>query len=166
MRIIVAASNNNVIGKDNGLPWNVPEDLRHFAKTTKSGSLIMGYNTYKSLPGPLKGRSNYVIDNNLHLDYYFSHQYDNLMYVQSLSYLVYNRRGLLLNPNTYLIGGAKTFEEALNSQAEQYITEIILTRINLTVEGDRHFAIPPGWVCLVRQKLSDMATVEYYRRGN
>ena len=62
--IIAAISSNNVIGKDNGLPWHIPEDLKHFKKITGNNPCIMGYNTYMSLPlkfRPLPNRENIVI---------------------------------------------------------------------------------------------------------
>lgn len=67
MEIIVAVSQNGVIGDtdSNQLLWNIPEDLSTFYKLTKNNVVVMGHNTYKSLPnGKLKNRINIVLSRN------------------------------------------------------------------------------------------------------
>jgi len=59
--IIVAMSQNSVIGLKNGLPWHIPEDLKNFRKITINHSVIMGRKTYDSIGKPLKDRDNIVI---------------------------------------------------------------------------------------------------------
>jgi dihydrofolate reductase len=59
--IIVAASDNNVIGKNNQLLWNLPTDMRYFKSVTWGMPVIMGRKTFESLGQPLKGRLNVVI---------------------------------------------------------------------------------------------------------
>ena len=59
--LIVAASTNNAIGKDNQLLWHLPNDLRFFKNTTWGMPVIMGRKTYESVNKPLPGRFNYVI---------------------------------------------------------------------------------------------------------
>lgn len=63
MRIsaIAAMSKNRVIGRDNALPWHLPEDFKHFKRTTMGKPVIMGRKTYESLGKPLPGRANIVI---------------------------------------------------------------------------------------------------------
>ncbi len=62
--LIVAFNKKGVIGKDNTIPWNVPEDLKYFQKTTRGHIIVMGRKTYESLTnGPLKNRINVVITN-------------------------------------------------------------------------------------------------------
>jgi len=58
---IVAAAENDVIGKDNDLPWSIPEDLKWFRDRTKGRALIMGRKTFESLGKPLPHRLNVVI---------------------------------------------------------------------------------------------------------
>ncbi len=58
---IVAAARNNVIGKGNALLWHVPDDLRHFKKTTLGKPMIMGRKTYESFGKPLPGRPHLVV---------------------------------------------------------------------------------------------------------
>ena len=58
---IVAIARNNVIGKDNTLIWHLPEDLKHFKRTTLGKPIVMGRKSYDSLGKPLPGRPNIVI---------------------------------------------------------------------------------------------------------
>ncbi|MGX9461753.1 type 3 dihydrofolate reductase [Shewanella sp. A14] len=66
MRIamIAAMANNRVIGKDNKMPWHLPEDLRHFKAITLSKPIVMGRKTFESIGRPLPGRLNIVISRN------------------------------------------------------------------------------------------------------
>lgn len=59
--LIVAVSQNNVIGKDNKLPWYLPEDWKYFKRVTSGHHIIMGRATYESLGKPLPGRTNIVV---------------------------------------------------------------------------------------------------------
>ena len=58
---VVALSNNNVIGVDNDLPWNLKTDLLHFKEYTTNKIIIMGRKTYESIGRPLPNRINYVV---------------------------------------------------------------------------------------------------------
>lgn len=66
VRIVVAASENNVIGLDNDLPWRLPEDLKFFKKMTLGLPVVMGRNTWVSLGKALPGRLNVVVSSQLH----------------------------------------------------------------------------------------------------
>lgn len=59
--IVVAMSLNRVIGNNNSLPWNVPEDLKNFKKITSGKTVIMWYKTYQSIWFPLKNRKNIIL---------------------------------------------------------------------------------------------------------
>ncbi len=61
LALIVAMAENRVIGRDNGLPWRIPADLRHFKATTMGKPVIMGRKTFQSIGRPLSGRTNIVI---------------------------------------------------------------------------------------------------------
>lgn len=63
--LIVARARNGAIGKDNDIPWHAPEDLKAFQRETSGGAIIMGRNTWDSLPfKPLKNRLNIVVSSN------------------------------------------------------------------------------------------------------
>src|SRR5579859_3552843 len=61
LSVIVAVAENGVIGKDNRLPWHIPEDLRFFKRTTMGRPVIMGRKTHLSIGKPLPGRRNIVL---------------------------------------------------------------------------------------------------------
>ena len=59
--LVVAASINNVIGSDGGLPWHLPDDLRHFKRLTTGKPVVMGRKTFESIGRPLPDRRNIVM---------------------------------------------------------------------------------------------------------
>ena len=59
--LIVARADNGVIGRDGGLPWRLPADLKRFKALTMGGAMIMGRKTFDSLPGLLPGRRHIVV---------------------------------------------------------------------------------------------------------
>lgn len=62
--LIAAIAENNIIGRGNSLPWNLPSDLRHFRSITIGRPIIMGRKTFESIGRPLPGRTNIVITRN------------------------------------------------------------------------------------------------------
>ncbi|KAG1318308.1 hypothetical protein G6F63_015277 [Rhizopus arrhizus] len=68
LTLIVAYSENRVIGRDNTLPWKLPGDLAHFKRSTLGHPIIMGRKTWDSLGRPLPGRAHSVISRNPDLE--------------------------------------------------------------------------------------------------
>ena len=64
LTLIWAMAKNRVIGKDGGLPWHLPDDLRHFKETTRGHAVIIGRKTFESVGKPLPGRTNIVVTRN------------------------------------------------------------------------------------------------------
>ena len=64
LSLLVAASENNVIGKDNQLPWHLPSDLKYFKNQTWGMPILMGRKTFESIGKPLQGRRSIVITRN------------------------------------------------------------------------------------------------------
>ena len=62
---VVALSNNNVIGVDNNLPWNLKTDLAHFKDYTTNKIIVMGRKTFESIGRPLPNRKNLIVSNTL-----------------------------------------------------------------------------------------------------
>jgi dihydrofolate reductase len=115
---IVAVSENNAIGKDNQLPWHLPDDLKFFKKTTIGKPVLMGRKTFESLGKPLPGRLNIVV----------SHQRD-LHLPEGV--LLYNNLGEALKrlegepvDEAFVIGGGKIFEETMNDLDRLYVTRV------------------------------------------
>lgn len=61
LSLIVAAARNGVIGRDNQMPWHLPEDLKYFKRVTMGKPVVMGRKTYESIGRPLPGRLNIVV---------------------------------------------------------------------------------------------------------
>src|SRR6187401_708000 len=59
--LIVAAADNGVIGRDNALPWHLPDDLKRFKRLTMGKPIVMGRKTFDSIGKPLPGRQNIVV---------------------------------------------------------------------------------------------------------
>jgi len=61
VEFVVAVAENDVIGRDNGLPWRLPADLRHFKALTLGHAVLMGRRTFESIGRPLPGRRNLIL---------------------------------------------------------------------------------------------------------
>jgi dihydrofolate reductase len=126
--LIVAMAHNRVIGKDNGMPWHLPADLKHFKAVTLGKPVIMGRKTFESIGKALPKRRNLVVSRNP--DY----QAPGCEVIHSLEAALALVKDV---PEVCIIGGAQLFEEAL-PQADR----LYLTFIDLHVEGDTFF---PDW---------------------
>lgn len=128
--LIAALSENRVIGKNNDLPWHLPDDMKYFMETTKGHHTIMGRKNYDSIPEkfkPLPNRTNIVV----------THQKD----FKAPGCLVVNslERGLeIANQNgeteTFVIGGSEIYKLAI-----PYANRLYLTEIHAVIEGDTFF---------------------------
>ncbi len=128
--LIVAAAANNVIGRDNQLPWHLPQDLKYFKAITLGKPIIMGRKTYESIGRPLPGRTNIVITRNPQW-----RAADGVLVVSSLEQALTQAELLVAaDDEVMIIGGAALYRAAL-SQVER----IYLTRIGVEVEGDAWF---------------------------
>jgi dihydrofolate reductase len=120
--LIVAMARNRVIGKDNTMPWHLPEDLRYFKRVTLGKPVIMGRNTYESIGKPLVQRPNIIVSRNP--DY----RVDGATVVQSLDAALALGAALLRDagPDSELmiIGGAQIYAQALPLAQRLYLTEV------------------------------------------
>lgn len=125
--IIVATSENNVIGKDNRLPWHLPADLKYFKNTTWAMPIIMGRKTFESIGKPLPGRHNIVVTRSK--DY----KAVGATVVSNLDDAVKAAESNDVK-ELFIIGGAELFNTTMN-QAQR----IYLTRVHANIEGDVFF---------------------------
>ena len=105
--IIVAMTKNRIIGKDNSLPWHLPEDLKNFRKLTKNNVVIMGRKTWDSIPEkyrPLPNRTNIIISRTIK-------QLDNAIVKNSIEDAI--QEGKKHSQNIFIIGGASIYQQAL-----------------------------------------------------
>ena len=125
VKLIIAIDNNGVMGIDNKLPWRLKDDLKHFKKITNNFPLIMGSNTFNSLPGILPNREHLVLSNTLFGDEnksVFTSIQEVLDYVNESEY-----------NETYVIGGANIIKQFNDLSL---FDELIITHVNCSVEGD------------------------------
>ncbi len=125
LSLVVAASSNNVIGRDGGLPWHLPDDLRQFKRLTTGKAVIMGRSTYESIGRPLPDRRNIVMTRNA--DYVA----DGCDVVSSVSEAIDALEGA---EEAMIIGGGQVYRDFL-----PLADRIYLTRVQAEVEGDTYF---------------------------
>jgi dihydrofolate reductase len=134
--IVVAASTNNVIGKNNHLPWHLPNDMKFFKNTTWSMPVIMGRKTYESLKGgALPGRFNIVVSRQPGLH----PEETSVMVASSLPEAFQMAEGTDCR-EAFIIGGAHIYATSI-----QMADKILLTRVHAILDGDAFFpAIDPA----------------------
>jgi dihydrofolate reductase len=134
--LVVAASDNHAIGKDNQLLWHLPKDMRFFKNTTWALPILMGRKTFESLGNKvLPGRMNIIITRQA------NKQYEGAKVVASLEEAIE-----LAKQNDYkelmVIGGGEIY-----SMAIPLAQTIYLTRVHTTIEGDAYFPeLSKEWV--------------------
>ena len=125
LSIIAALSSNNVIGRNNELPWHLSTDLKRLKALTMGHHMIMGRKTYDSIGRPLPGRRFVVITR----DPNFS--VEGVQVAHSLEEAIQLAAG---DEEPFIAGGAQIFELALHRADRMY-----LTRVHAEVEGDTFF---------------------------
>ena len=124
--IIVAAAENNAIGKDNDLIWSLPNDLKRFKKLTSGHSIIMGRKTFDSFPGLLPNRKHIVISRNKNIS--FS---DEVTVVSNFEDAI---RETGDDENPFIIGGGQIYKLAMDLG-----DKIELTRVHEEFKADTFF---------------------------
>jgi dihydrofolate reductase len=134
--LVVAASSNDVIGKDNRLLWHLPNDMKFFKNTTWAMPVLMGRKTFASLNNrPLNGRLNIVITRGGNI------QVDGVVTAHSLEEAV-NTAEEKNYKECFVIGGGEIYRQALPVADKVY-----LTRVDAVIEGDTFFPVldPAEW---------------------
>lgn len=116
--LIVATAENNAIGRNNSLPWNLPEDLKFFKRTTIGKPVIMGRKTFESLGQALPGRLNIVLSNNSRL------QVPDGVLVYNDVQAALDHLQTLDTEECFIIGGGKVFENTMSLIERMYITRV------------------------------------------
>ena len=122
---VVAMSENRVIGRDNGLPWNLPADLRHFKRTTMGKPVLMGRKTFEAIGRALPGRRNIVVSTAPGFE---APGCETATSIDEALALVAGDAEIMV------IGGASFYEQLL-PKADR----IHLTLVHATLEGDAWF---------------------------
>lgn len=138
LRLVVAYSTNRCIGKDNDLPWRLPNDLAHFKAATMGLPIIMGRKTWESLGRALPGRPNLVISRNPN---YVAH---GATVYPDLDSAIAACHGY---DTACIIGGEQIFQLGL-----AIADELIATEVHAHVDGDTFFPpLPAGWTEVQRE---------------
>lgn len=140
LSVIAAIARNGTIGRDNTLPWHLPEDLKHFKALTMGHHIIMGRKTYVSLGRLLPGRTTVIVSRNQ--DYAVS----GAKVVSSLRQAIQACAG---DEEIFVIGGAELYREALPMAGRLYLTEI-----DEDFDGDAFFPEYPqsAWREVARER--------------
>ena len=120
--IIVAASENNSIGKNNKMPWHLPNDFKYFKKQTIGHSILMGRKTFESIGKALPERRNIVITKNASFS---AEDVDVANSIQEA--LLYCRD----EKEVFVIGGANIIAQVL-----PFASKVLLTRVHTVIDGD------------------------------
>jgi len=123
--MIAAMAANRVIGKDNKMPWHLPEELGHFKRITMGKPIVMGRNTFESIGRALPGRKNIVISTNKSL------------VIEGVTVVHSVEAAIAAGDNCeelMIIGGARLYDQMLAHADCLYITDIALA-----TEGDAFF---------------------------
>jgi dihydrofolate reductase len=127
--LIVAVADSGVIGRENTLPWHLPEDLKRFKRLTLGKPIIMGRKTFDSIGRPLPGRTTIVITRNA-----VQLQATLPEGVQAAASLGDALERCGDDPEIFIIGGGEIFDEALQRADRAYVTWI-----DAEIEGDTFF---------------------------
>ncbi len=120
--LLVAATENGVIGRNNGMPWHLPDDLKHFKALTLAKPVLMGRRTFDSIGRPLPGRTNLVLTRTPNWSA------AGVTVVPDLDAAI---REAGAAPELVVAGGAQVYALALPRA-----TRIYLTRIHAVIDGD------------------------------
>jgi len=128
--LIAALTKNRVIGKNNDLPWHLPDDMKYFMQTTKAHHVIMGRKNYESIPEkfrPLPNRTNIVV----------TRQKD--FYAPACTIVNTLGEGITLaktagEKELFIIGGSEIYALGM-----PYADQLYLTEIDATLGGDTYF---------------------------
>lgn len=144
--LIVAMSQNRVIGRENQMPWHLPDELKYFKRVTMGKPVLMGRNTFESIGKVLPGRPNIIITRNPD---YEAEGISVVTSVEDALDLADQLTGHDANAEAMVIGGAQIFAATLPIADRLYLTEV-----HAVVEGDVFFPeFPPErWRLVSREE--------------
>ena len=122
-KAIAAMAENRVIGNKGQIPWHLPEDFKWFKRTTMGQILVMGRKTYESIGRPLPGRETIILSRS-------QHEIPEARTITDLSKL----KQLKTDKTLWIAGGSEVYRQLL-----PWCSELLLTRVHQTAEGDVFF---------------------------
>ena len=144
--MIVAVAENGVIGRNNQLPWYLPEDLKYFKRVTMGKPIVMGRKTFESIGKPLPGRVNIIVTRNPN---YLAEGIKVVTDIDAAIKLADDIAVLDGSEELMVIGGAQLYADILPSVDRLYLTEV-----HAEVEGDAFFPVidKEEWEEIAREK--------------
>lgn len=129
--LVVAVADNGVIGRGNALPWDLPDDLKHFKQTTMGRPIIMGRKTFESIGRPLPGRLNIILTRST--DWQAAGVSTAATIADAID--LAEQQALIDGADSVMIiGGAEVYRQAL-----PFCTRAVVTRVHGQVDGDAFF---------------------------
>tara|TARA_B100001057_G_scaffold282812_1_gene283206 strand:+ start:895 stop:1386 length:492 start_codon:yes stop_codon:yes gene_type:complete len=128
IKLICAISKNNVIGNENKLPWNIPEDLKRFKELTSNNWIVMGRKTFDSIGRPLPNRKNIVLSENKNL------KIDSVEVFNSPKEVIESYKNNSDQKDLFIIGGTYIYELFI-----EYIEYLFITHVDKEYSGDAFF---------------------------
>ena len=128
IKLICAISKNNVIGNENKLPWNIPEDLKRFKELTSNNWIVMGRKTFDSIGRPLPNRKNIVISENKNL------KIDSAEVFNSPKEVIESYKNNSYQKDLFIIGGTYIYKLFL-----EYSEYLFITHVDKEYSGDAFF---------------------------
>jgi dihydrofolate reductase len=145
---IAAMSLNRVIGKENQIPWHLPEDFKWFKQTTMGHVLLMGRKTFESIGKPLPGRDTVVLSRG-------DFTYPGVRTVRTLE----EAAAMAGERQVFICGGAEVYRQAL-----PLCSDLFLTLVNREVDGDTFFpAFEDQFALAVELKNTPEFKILHYR---
>ena len=145
--IVVAVADNGVIGRGNALPWDLPDDLQHFKRTTMGRPIVMGRKTFESIGRPLPGRLNIILTRDPSWTAY------GVSVASSIEQAIDLAEGQAFidgADSVMVIGGAEVYRQAL-----PFASRAFVTRVHGQVDGDAFFDLDDiaSWREVTRERV-------------
>jgi len=150
--IIVGMTKSGLIGKDNALPWRIPEDLQNFKRLTSGNTIVMGRKTYESIGKPLPNRNNIVISRTMPVQ-------DGITVCRTINEGL--EKAKEFGKDIFIIGGATIYEQTLSIADKMYISYI-----KNDYHGDTYFPKfnKEDWVMESRKDYPEFEFIVYRRK--
>lgn len=155
--LVAAVARNRVIGRDGGLPWHLPGELKRFKATTMGHVLVMGRRTYESIGRPLPGRTTVVVTRNADWTPPGGRPDGVIVATSSTDAL---KIAAEIDAQVYVVGGSQVYADCI-----AYADELLITWVDAEPEGDTVF--PPvdwsDWTETSRERHDGWASAQYVR---
>jgi|TARA_B110000444_G_scaffold241939_1_gene258796 dihydrofolate reductase len=154
LSLIVAMAKNRVIGINNQLPWQLPEDLKYFKSVTMNKPIVMGRKTFESIGRPLPGRLNIVITRNTNWCFNGVKVASSLNKAKDLAISARD-----FKPEIMIIGGSEIYNSTIEHADRLYIT-----RVEDSFEGDTFFPMfdEKDWNEIERKNSQQKTDIPYF----